>query len=122
MKTYYYKKTVKIPIYAGVVKIVLSNDNERIKKEFPEDYNDGDYAFAHTDQINEYFLVLIFDVPRSKITISTAAHESLHITNFILRDKGVVADWDNDECQTYLLGFVLDKVLEFARDKKIKIE
>lgn len=38
------------------------------------------------------------------------AHEALHITNRILSDRGVIADFENDEAQTYLMTFLFEKL------------
>lgn len=47
-----------------------------------------------------------------KKSISTLAHECLHITNMILERANVKVDLDNDEAQAYLLGWMIKKYLE----------
>lgn len=44
------------------------------------------------------------------------AHEILHTTNKILGSRGVVADFENDEAQTYLDGYLTDKFYEALKE------
>lgn len=45
------------------------------------------------------------------------AHELLHTTNKILGSRGIVADFENDEAQAYLLAYLTEKYYEFFGDK-----
>lgn len=44
---------------------------------------------------------------------SVIAHEALHITNFIFKDKGLKSDLSNDEAQAYLLQHIVSLVMEY---------
>lgn len=44
------------------------------------------------------------------------AHEILHTTNKILGTRGVVADFDNDEPQTYLDGHLTKKYYKYLEE------
>lgn len=44
-----------------------------------------------------------------KKSLSTLAHECLHVTNMILERANVKVDLDNDEAQAYLLGWLMKK-------------
>lgn len=44
------------------------------------------------------------------------AHEILHTTNRILGLRGIIADFDNDEAQTYLDGWITDKYYEYLSE------
>ena len=50
------------------------------------------------------------------------AHEILHTTNRILLRRGVVADFDNDEPQTYLDGWLTDKYYEYLSELTKELE
>jgi hypothetical protein len=39
------------------------------------------------------------------------AHECLHTANNVLQDRGVHADWENDEAQAYLCGYLVRECL-----------
>lgn len=41
------------------------------------------------------------------------AHEILHTTNDILGSRGITADFDNDEAQAYLCGYLTKKYYEY---------
>jgi hypothetical protein len=45
------------------------------------------------------------------------AHEILHTTNRILGTRGIIADYDNDEAQAYLLAYLTERYYEFFGDK-----
>jgi hypothetical protein len=42
--------------------------------------------------------------------MSVIAHEAVHASSFILEAVGVIADWENDEVQAYLVGLLCEKV------------
>lgn len=52
-------------------------------------------------------LVLI----RPKTNINTVVHESLHIVNNIFQHCGIKYSLTNDEPQCYLLGWVVDQIM-----------
>lgn len=125
MEKYFYKKRLNVPLYGGYLNIIFSNDEKRIKNLFPEFYEEDDFAFAYFDDLkykDEFFLVLNFNHFERKVYPSVVAHESLHCTNNILSDRGIMADFTNDEMITYLMDFIIDEVYKFAKKKNFKIE
>ena len=125
MKKYLHIKKVNIPLYVGKLVIIFSNDEERLKKEYPDVYLENTYSYAYFDaetDSDNFYMVLNFHHPIKQICHGNISHESLHIANFILNDRGIVADFENDEPVTYLLDWVANEVYKFARDKKMKIQ
>lgn len=124
MDKYYHEKEVSIPLYSGKAIIIFTNDGEKLKKYPHLFYEDDFYAYSYFDveHSDDFYIVLNFNHPYKKITHGVVSHESLHLTDFILNDRGVVADFENDEPITYLLNWVVDEVYKFARDTKMNIE
>lgn len=125
MKKYLHAKEIKIPLYVGKLVIIFTNDEETLKKKYPDVYLENSYSYAYFDgekNADKFYIVLNFHHPIKKICHGNISHESLHITNFILNDRGVVSDFENDEPVTYLLDWISNEVYKFARDKKMKIE
>lgn len=122
MVKYYHKKSVNIPLYKGNLIIILSNDEDRLKKEFPDNWEKDDFVFFYYKDDYHYYLIFNFHKADRNISHSNIAHESLHAANVILDSRGVVSDFNNDEPVTYLLEWIINQVYKFARDKKMKIE
>lgn len=56
---------------------------------------------------------------KTTATCQTIAHEALHITHAILKDIGHVADFNNDEVECYLLGYIVRQLTPDKEDKLI---
>ncbi len=49
----------------------------------------------------------------SVISWGTIAHEIVHLKNAIFQAKGIIPTVDNDEPETYLVGYLMNKITEF---------
>lgn len=115
------KISFNIPIYGGKVLLVYSDDflktGRELGIEFELDINSC-LGLAQRMKGRQY-LILIKESRRDDP--NTLVHECLHITNFILKDKGVIIDTDNDEAQAYLLGYIVERIEKLKKkstDKK----
>ena len=63
------------------------------------------------------FRVLVLIKPRANI--NTIAHEALHIVHWIFQHCGIKYSLGNDEPQCYLLGWVVDKMMNSKAKYKI---
>lgn len=109
-----YKK--KIPIYFGELLIVFNDDFEESLKKFKVSVENNLHGcgaisipLEHNKTGVSRYMILFKDSPGN----NTIAHEALHTTNFILGDRGVKADYDNDEAQAYLLGYIVGEICKF---------
>lgn len=59
----------------------------------------------------EHEAILIWVKYKGKKGFSTLAHECVHAANWVLRDRGVQPDFDNDEPQCYLVGNLVRQAL-----------
>lgn len=109
-----FKQKIKIPIYFGDLVLIQTDDFEAL----PEKYGLGGHkpydavAFEH-DRKNgwtRYFIVV-----RTKCKPRAIAHEVVHIVNSILRDRGVKLDYDNDEAQAYLTGWITHQCYKYLK-------
>lgn len=126
MNEYLHFKRLKIPIYGGLICIIISNSIEKVKKYLPE-YEYG-WDFASTwpyfyKGCKSKFIVLNFDNNNKydKITHGVISHECLHAVHFIADEKGIVADFNNDEAIAYLLKWCVDEVTKFCKAKGFNI-
>ncbi len=124
MKKYFYIKTLDIPIYRGKLVYIISNDVERLKINIPK-FSDNE-IYAHT-YFREYcgkqgfYIILNFSSKYRNILHGTIAHECLHATNFILRDRGLELSVEGDEAQAYLLDYIVDKLYEFVKKNNFTV-
>ena len=122
VKKYLHKKVLNIPLYKGKFIIILSNDAKLVKTVIKNFDHDDVYGHAHIDEYNGwsgYFVVLNFHYDFKGITHGVIAHEAIHVANFILDDRDVVADWSNVEPQTYLAQWITDEIYKFIKSKKL---
>lgn len=122
--TYFYKKAIKIPMYGGYFLIIFSNDGERIAKTVS--CNDLlVYIYAHSfnnfiyNGRESFAVAFNFWDPKSKISIGTITHEVTHAGNSVLQAREIVPDYDNDEAEAYLKGWMGDEVEKFMNECKL---
>jgi len=109
------QKKIKVPLFPCVLYIILTNDLERVKKEFPDCYFDEVYAtsvWGKTDEDNNFYCILN-PAHREGLNYGVIAHESVHLANFTMRRCGVKADLENDETQAYLVSFFTNEIGKF---------
>lgn len=103
-------KTIEIPIYKGELTFIKSDSfketNERYKLSIPERF--GAVTFRN-EAIDTFECVVSF----VEENISLLAHEAVHVCNFIYEKIGAKLDIENDEFQAYLIGWIVDEMLNF---------
>lgn len=111
-----------IPLYFGKLIIVFSKDFDKAVTKLKLDTKgqsnlNGFSSFVMTKPnkkgITRYYMILA-----PKVDNSAIAHEALHVTNWILNDRHIMADFVNDEPQAYLLGWVVAQVDKAKRKLK----
>lgn len=120
---YLHLKELEVPLYRGKLVIILTNDKEKLQKYIP-DFEDKE-PYAHTWLINwkgkqGFVIVLNFDNSYRKIHNGTITHEAIHATHFIAQERGLEADFQNDEPITYLAEFITDEVYKLMKKHKFE--
>lgn len=116
---YFFKKSVKIPIYGGSFIMIFSNDVEKVGAVVGHDNIDYGqlYASTYCNAVNtntdNYCVVLNFWNPNGDISIGTITHEVTHAANRLLYSRGMERDWMNDEPEAYLKGWMADQIHSF---------
>lgn len=117
---YFYKKVVKIPMYGGNFIIIFSNDIEKVEKTVGCKRGTIDYLYAftfHNFLHNGYesFCVCFNFWTTEAVSTGTLVHEVTHAGNRLLRARELEPDWNNDEAECYLKGWMADQVEDFMR-------
>lgn len=103
-----YKTTIRVPIYDTSLKIILSDNISQYSSGDPDDYSGKMQAFIsmdkHTGNVTMHF---------EEFEPRVIVHESVHAANRILLNKGIIADFDNDEAQAYLVDWIFDQCDRF---------
>jgi UDP-galactopyranose mutase len=120
---YLHLKELEVPLYRGKLVVILTNDKEQLQKYIPE-FNDIE-PYAHTYLINwkgeqGFVIVLNFDNSYRKIHNGTIIHEVIHATHFIAQERGIEANFINDEPITYLAEFIADQVYKLMKKNKFE--
>ena len=100
----------EVPLYFGTFNIVITDVFQQAldKLKFKFDGFDPDKygAFAHDcfdkEGYANYYIFIKPDVSEKLV-----AHEAVHISNYIFRDKGIELDLNNDEPYAYLIGWIV---------------
>ena len=109
-----------VPFYHSDLILVFSNDFKKTALDLKlnigdDDLNDyGAFVFPSKNKNNFQLYYVFFNQNPSHCSI---AHEITHLVNYILKDFHIKHDFDNDEPQAYLTGWIADKIY-FAKDKK----
>lgn len=113
-------KTIDIPIYYFKLKILVSDDPIEVRKVI-KNFRRGN-VFAHTAYNEESSTVCIVINPKYKhdvVTHGVIAHEAVHAAGFVLKDRGIQADFDNDEPHTYLTEWICNQIYKFLDKNKL---
>lgn len=124
-KKYTYIKEHEIPLYRGVLVIIISNDHESIRASVKSFKSTEPYAHTHLDNWGDkqgFITIFNFNNPYRKITHGVIAHEALHVSNFLASERGIKASNNNDEPMAYLTEWVVDRIYEFINKQGFIIE
>lgn len=111
---------VKIPLYYQYLYVIISDDVEKeidqIRKIFNINIDRFDFA-GYAEAYGKFNLVLLNKkyLKDENFAIGTIAHESFHVTNYIIKRIGIHPDVNNDEPQAYLLSWVCEQVFKLYK-------
>lgn len=91
--------------------VLLLGELEDIEKQIPFGlYFDGEGYLARCSYIKRKGEFPFTCVIHSKsIAVSVIAHEAVHAANFIMDGMGMMADFNNDELQAYIVQHICQK-------------
>ena len=105
-------KEIKIPIYNKRVVLFKNTTTEEALNYFglePRNGFAGGVFYKENDKgIRKYGFVLEADLDYSKM-----AHESFHLSNYILSHIGAEPSFINDEPQAYLIQYIFNEAIKF---------
>ncbi len=125
MKPYLHKKLLQVPLYKAKFLMILSNSSDLIQKEIG-DTNIKHEPFCHT-LLRGYkgwttvAVVINFNNKKGKVTMGAIAHECTHASHFILAEREIQADYNNDEPEAYLTTWFGDELHKFMVSKGFDI-
>jgi len=99
---------VLIPIYQEHLTIVFTDDFNTAYKKYNLDGYDPDVEYDGGVWISDSIHYLMLD--GSNMCAGTVAHEAKHIVNNLFSRVGIELDYDNDEAECYLLGWLVDVI------------
>ena len=105
-----FKKLIKIPIYFGKLLVIVSVDWEYVNKTYKFDLNNETSAcvFETVDRKGvTTFVVAFTEINPSSDKI---AHEAVHLVGLLFKNRGILADFNNDEPFAYMLGWTVKSI------------
>jgi len=104
------KKTFEIPIYQGKLTVILDKDLKYVEKKYKTIPLDNFGAVTLRNEAKYRHYVVAFT---DKDHLSNIAHEIVHLKNYIFKTIGAQLDFDNDEAEAYLTGYLFDVIYDF---------
>lgn len=84
----------------------------------------GAHGLVHYSEIDGTFLILLagYDNPKGpQFSAGTIAHEAGHAARFVLSRAGVDLDFENDEPEAYLTGWLVNVIHALLEKHKLRI-
>lgn len=103
-------KKIKVPIYDAVLYVhIISSERDRgnlqSKYNLTDTFAYDGFAFTHQNENGSYS----YHIALSKKCSNLIAHECYHFVMFLSRDYGLKLDFENDEPQAFLMGWVVEQ-------------
>lgn len=109
-------KEIPIIPYVCVMWLIITNDphhecammNQRYKNlglKWPSDAA----AWTEDQFYMGNYLSVVFDASLG-LDVNTIAHEAIHIKNAVMKHSGIKHDFDNDEPEAYLTGWISEQI------------
>lgn len=127
MKTYFHEFNSQIPIYGGDFSLIITNDAEKCEERFGE-FEEG-FVYAHALRRVEESDIKGYDRRKYAIVLNlhyvewmthgSIAHEASHITNWVMKAKGIEWDPYNDEAQNYLILYFVNLIYSHLEELKM---
>ncbi len=105
---------VKFPVFSNYdIEIVLATDQYKARSKYDKTYGVFDSPFHSLHSHNRAGKALLVFCQKN-LNVSTMAHESFHAVSAMMEWAGVKFD---NECMAYHIGYLTQKVYDFARSK-----
>ena len=104
---------IPIPIYHGVLQIVITDSFTEASKKFKIDHNGQDPdSFGAFVNVTTYgngldFFTVFF---KPDVSHSLIAHEVVHLVNGLYIERHMELDKVNDENQAYITGWITEQI------------
>ena len=115
---FFYKKVVKIPMFYGNFIIIFSNEEEKVKKITNYRGSMEEFAFTFHNFLykGQESIAVCFNFWTSEpVTLGTIMHEVNHAGNRLLLSRNVEPDFENDEAESYVKGWLADQIQDFMK-------
>lgn len=116
-------KEIPITPYAVELWLIITNDPYKSCAEFNQKHKDlglkwGSGTAASTEDVfyKDSFLTVVFD--SKQIDFDTIAHEVTHIKNMVMVHAGIKHDFNNDEPEAYLVGWLVGEIVKALNEFK----
>lgn len=113
------KYKIKIPIYHAYLAIIKTDSIKKVAEKYnvrcvnnPDDYS---YDAITFDQPDKKGFTHYYYVQKKSVSCGVIAHEAKHLVNRIFRDRGIELSVINDESECYLLGWIVNKIIEYTK-------
>jgi len=116
------KGKLKLDIFRAVLEIIICSDldyaNNKLKRvDCEKDFFKGTAGSTFDFDNQGWSLIML----KSNVGINEVTHEANHFINYLFLKIGYKPKTKNDEIQSYLLGYVSEKIEKILNKHKKKI-
>lgn len=121
------KQVKEVPIYGGKLIFIDSTNTKKLRKLFPNTFDEKEEIYAHAIIGGHkgdvaYYILINSNHSKCGISHGTISHEAGHVTTDIFDYIGAHLDPSNQESFTYLLGYIVDEFYLWLDKNKIEIK
>lgn len=105
-------------MFYGNFIIIFSNEEEKVKKVVNYRGSMEEFAFTFHNflyQGHESIAVCFNFWTSEPVSLGTIMHEVNHAGNRLLLSRNVEPDFENDECECYIKGWMADQIQDFMK-------
>lgn len=121
-KEYLHKKSVNVPLYTGSLVILLCSELSVVEKKYglPATKEYDAIVFNNRSKKGRDEYCVAFECKH--LNNGTISHEALHMVTSIFKDHGIYIELSNDEPAAYFIGWIVDEIYKFIKQKGFKVK
>jgi len=105
------------PYYMNLYVEITDNLLERISELTDNEVTGSGLAISVDYKTDEYEYIMLLD---KNASVDIIAHESVHITNMLFRDKQIKWQYNNDEPAAYMVGWIVEQIIKFKETYSLR--
>ena len=100
-------KKIEIPVFHGWLYLYQGVSFEDVAEKHNFVFEKSGMDAVSMSDLDENEVTAYIIAVKENVSASSVAHEALHVVNYMMKDRDMVPDLNNDEWQCYVLGWIV---------------